>query len=330
MKYLLGIGLAALIGCISQAAVVQAQAPDADDVIKLEDEPVQPLVSPTGLDGRRVKLGRALFKDVRLSKTNTLSCATCHNMGAGGTMAVSRSLAGVDGKIVPLNIPTVIGSGLNFAQFWDGRAPTLEEQINGPTQNHDEMSSNWPEIIGKLKQDAGYVQSFQEAYQSPPTPENIRDAIATFERSQVFVDSPFDRYLRGEKNAISPDARKGYQLFKNLGCASCHQGANIGGNMYQKFGIVSDYFAARGHVIPQDYGRYNVTHDDADRYFFKVPSLRNVALTAPYFHDGTAATLDQAVDTMATYQLGRTLSPLERHQLVEYLRSLTGKPPAEQ
>ena len=317
---------AIFLGCLW---ALLAYLPVQAQIVSLEDEPIQPLDVPQGLDPQRVKLGKKLFNDVRLSKNNTLSCATCHNMQTGGTLLVSGSVAGVSGKIVPINIPTIIGSGLNFAQFWDGRSATLESQIDGPIQNHDEMGMTWPEIIQRLKEHPPYVEAFTVIYKTPPTVEGVKDAIAAFERSQVYTDSPFDRYLRGEPFAISPNAKKGYELFKNLGCASCHQGSNIGGNMFQKFGIVQDYFSERGNIIKQDYGRYNVTQDEADKYFFKVPSLRNIALTAPYFHDGSAATLEQAVDTMATYQLGRSLTPVERAQLVDYLRTLTGKVPAE-
>jgi cytochrome c peroxidase len=189
------------------------------------------------------------------------------------------------------------------------------------------MGSTWPEIIGKVKATPEYIQAFQNIYNNPPDKQNIKDAIAVFERSQVPVDSPFDLYLKGDKNAIGEEAKEGYALFKNLGCAACHQGQNVGGNMFQKFGIIEDYFHDRGHVIEKDYGRYNVTHHEEDRYVFKVPSLRNVALTAPYFHDGSAGTLDQAVDVMAKYQLGRTLSSTERSQLVAFLKTLTGKIP---
>jgi cytochrome c peroxidase len=325
--------LAAILGVWLCAAAYPSPAGAADQrpdpVIHLESEPIQPLEKPVGLDPRRVALGSRLFNDKRLSKNNSISCATCHDLQQGATTHTAQSLPGVSGKNIPLNIPSVIGSGLNFAQFWNGRAGTLEEQIDGPTQHVDEMGDTWPDMIEKLAADPGYSQSFMAIYQSPPTHESIKNALATFERSLVYTDSPFDRYLRGDGGAISPDAKAGYQLFKSFGCSSCHQGRNVGGNMFQKFGIVEDYFAKRGHITEEDYGRYNVTHDENDRYYFKVPSLRNIALTAPYFHDGSAKTLDDAVDTMATYQLGRTVSPDERAKLVAFLTSLTGKPPAD-
>jgi cytochrome c peroxidase len=305
-----------------------ASAPTPVAEIHLEDEPIRPLDSPSGLDPKRIALGKKLFNDPILSSNNEISCATCHDLQQGGTKHVALSLPGASGKSIPIRIPTVIGAGLNFSQFWDGRASTLEEQIDGPTLNSDEMGSTWPSVIQRLVQSKVYNQAFIDVYHSQPTTENVKNAIATFERAIVYTDSPFDLYLRGNNNAISAQAKEGYQLFKDLGCASCHQGQNVGGNMFQKFGIVEDYFAKRGHVIEQDYGRFDVTHDENDRYYFKVPSLRNVELVAPYFHDGSAQTLDDAVQTMATYQLGRTISEQERNRLVAFLKSLTGKPPS--
>lgn len=297
------------------------------EIKNLRDEPIQPLEKPEMFNPRKVELGKRLFQEPRLSKNGKISCASCHNLSAGGTTNSVGSVAGVSGNTVPLNIPTVIGSGLNFAQFWDGRSDTLEDQIDGPMQHKDEMGSTWLEITAILGTIPEYKDAFQAIYHSPPSRKYIQDAIATFERSLVYTDSPFDRYLRGDAEAIPEDAQGGYQLFKSFGCASCHQGQNIGGNMFQKFGVVEDYFAKRGNLIEQDNGRYNVTKDEADRYYFKVPSLRNVALTAPYFHDGSVATLEGAVDTMAIYQLGRSLSKNEQRMLVAFLKTLTGQEP---
>jgi cytochrome c peroxidase len=298
----------------------------ADDVpITLENEPIQPIELPKDLDPAKIDLGRKIFNDTKLSKNDTMSCATCHQVGQGGTVRLIHAPPGVSGKSVPLNVPTFFGSALNFAQFWDGRAATLEDQVDGPTSGADEMGSSWPEIIAKLKVIPEYKTSFQKIYGTLPDQKSVKNAIAVFERSQTPVDSPFDLYLKGDNRAIGMEAREGYALFKNLGCSSCHQGQNVGGNMFQKFGIIEDYFHDRGHVIDKDYGRYNVTHIEEDRYVFKVPSLRNIDQTAPYFHDGSAGTLEKAVDTMAKYQLGRTLSEDERSKLVAFLKSLTGK-----
>jgi cytochrome c peroxidase len=315
--------------CLMVTCPAWAESHDHQLLSGLEDEPVQTLIYPADLDPKKVELGKKLFHDVRLSKNNSLSCASCHDLTKGGTLDRTATLPGVSGMEVPLNAPTIFGSSLNFAQFWDGRAITLEEQMDGPIQGEDEMASNWPVIVAKLKYIPEYVKAFQDIYQTPPTEKAIKDAIAEFERSQIPVDSPFDRYLMGNKTAISKEAQEGYLLFKNLGCASCHQGQNIGGNMFQKFGIIEDYFKDRGHVIEKDFGRFNVTKLEDDRHVFKVPSLRNIEQTAPYFHDGSVKTLDQAVEIMAKYQLGRQLTAEERSKLVAFLKSLTGKVPVK-
>jgi cytochrome c peroxidase len=300
---------------------------DERSSINLANEPLQPIEPIEGLDPAKVRLGGRLFNDPQLSKNGAISCATCHDVKQGGTVHIRYAPAGVSGTANAINVPTMQGAALNFAQFWDGRAATLEAQVDGPLQNQNEMGTTWTVVLGRLSADKSYLTVFEKVYNGEPTPENVRDAIAAFERSRVPVGSPFDQYLKGKKDAISPQAAKGYDLFKNLGCVSCHQGRAVGGNMYQKLGIVRDYFADRGNITEKDYGRYNVTHDENDKFVFKVPSLRNVELTAPYFHDGSAATLEDAVSVMAKYQLGRELSPEERADLVAFLKSLTGEVP---
>lgn len=288
------------------------------------EEPLQPLPETVDLDTRKVTLGKKLFFDVRLSHDNTVSCATCHSLEKAGTDNLAHSV-GIGGAIGAVNAPTVLNCGYNFVQFWNGRAATLEDQVNGPTNNPKEMGSDWKEIVGKLNTDSHYPHEFSALYPDGIRPQNIRDAIATFERSLITPDSRFDAYLRGNKTALSPVEIKGYQLFKRDGCVSCHQGRNVGGNMYQKLGIMSDYFAARGNITDADLGRYAVTGRPEDKYVFRVPSLRNVAQTAPYFHDGSATTLPQAVEVMATFQLGRPLQPEELVAIVDFLDTLSGK-----
>jgi len=205
----------------------------------------------------------------------------------------------------------------------DGAA-TLEDQIDDPVQVQNEMGSNWEEIIGKLKRSPAYVLAFREIYAGDIRRENIEDSIAVLERSLATPNSRFDRYLRHEAHALPSREEEGYHLFQSLGCASCHQGKNLGGNMYQKLGVMAPYFEDRGHITKADLCRFNVTGDESDRHMFKVPALRNVALTPPYFHDGTAATLDDAVRMMARYQLGRKLSAGEGELIVEFLKTLTG------
>ncbi len=287
-------------------------------------EPIQPIAIDMNLDERKVRLGEALFNDPQLSKDNSISCASCHSLTTGGVDQRSYSI-GINGAVGSINAPTVFNSGANFKQFWDGRAETLEDQIDGPIQAAGEMGSTWPEVIAKLSKSPDYVSSFEALYADGIQVRNIKDAIATFERSLSTPDSRFDQYLRGDGSALSDEERQGYQIFKSYGCVSCHQGINVGGNMFQTFGVMADYFADRGNITKADLGRFNVTGQEKDRYAFKVPSLRNVALTAPYFHDGTANNLQDAVKVMAKYQLGRQLSNDEVTSLVSFLKTLSGK-----
>ena len=213
----------------------------------------------------------------------------------------------------------------NFRLSWDGRDASLEDQARGPLHNPLVMGSNWDQVVEKLMADPAYVDAFKQLYKASPNAKNISDAIATFERSLITPNAKFDRYLRGDKAAISADEVRGYQLFKNYGCIACHQGVNVGGNMFQVFGVMGDYFKKRGNVTPADLGRFNTTKNDADRHVFRVPSLRNVAVTPPYFHDGSAATLEDAVDVMFLYQLGRPAPKGDKELIVKFLRTLTGE-----
>ena len=287
-------------------------------------EPIQPIAIDSNLDERKVRLGEALFNDPQLSKDNSISCASCHGLTTGGVDRLSHSI-GINGAVGSINAPTVFNSGANFKQFWDGRAETLEDQIDGPVQAAGEMGSSWPEVISKLSKSPDYVSSFEALYADGIQVRNIKDAIATFERSLSTPDSRFDQYLRGDSSALSDEEKQGYHIFKSYGCITCHQGINVGGNMFQTFGVMADYFADRGNITRADLGRFNVTEQEKDRYVFKVPSLRNVALTAPYFHDGTASDLQDAVRVMAKYQLGRQLSNEEVASLVSFLKTLSGK-----
>jgi cytochrome c peroxidase len=226
-----------------------------------------------------------------------------------------------------VNAPSVFNSGFNFVQFWDGRAATLEEQIGGPLTSPNEMGSDWPRVLAFLGGNAEYVKRFRVAFPDGVSEGNVRAAVASFERTLNTPNARFDLWLRGDKQALSEVEKAGYERFKAVGCVACHQGGNVGGNMFQRFGVMGEYFEDRGHIVEADYGRFNVTHLEADRFAFRVPSLRNVALTAPYFHDGSAATLEQAVGTMAKYQLGQNLDSSAISQIVAFLKTLTGHLP---
>lgn len=289
-----------------------------------EHEPLKAIPTGLELDSRKIALGKALFHERRLSRNDTISCASCHDLARGGVDGRVVSI-GIDGAQGSINSPTVFNSGLNFKQFWDGRASTLEEQIDGPIHSVDEMGSSWPEIEAKLSRSPEYVKMFREIYPEGVKSVAIKDALATFERSLVTPNSRFDKFLRGDDNALDADEREGYARFKSFGCASCHQGVNVGGNMVERMGAMADYFADRGKVTKADFGRFNVTGREEDRFVFKVPSLRNVALTAPYFHDGSAQSLEDAVRFMAKFQLGQALSDEDMRKLVKFLRTLTGE-----
>ena len=191
------------------------------------------------------------------------------------------------------------------------------------------MGSNWESIIAKLKSDREYTKRFSSVYADGITPDNVRNALATFERSLVTPNSKFDRFLRGERAAISNLEKDGYRRFKSLGCVACHQGVNVGGYMFQSMGVMGNYFKDRKTPVTEaDLGRFAVTKREHDKHVFRVPSLRNVELTAPYFHDGSAATLEDAVKTMAKYQLGKDISTEETRAIVAFLKTLTGQAPA--
>ncbi|MGE5469333.1 MAG: cytochrome-c peroxidase [Bacteroidota bacterium] len=286
-------------------------------------QPIQPLPPLPALSPLRVALGERLFRDKRFSADHTLACVSCHDFAHGGAdgRRVSIGIGGAPGGI---NAPTVFNSGLNFVQFWDGRAASLEEQAAGPIHNPAELGSSWEQVLGRLSQDAGLVAEFRRAYRDGLTAANVADAIATFERSLLTPNSRFDRYLQGDKQALTALEVEGYRRFSELGCTSCHQGALLGGNMYQKFGVLGDYFAGYPET-KADLGRYNVTGREADKHVFKVPTLRNIALTAPYFHNGSVDTLAEAVLIMGRYQLGRELAPADVQAIVAFLNSLNGE-----
>ena len=223
-----------------------------------------------------------------------------------------------------LNAPTVLNSSLFIAQFWDGRARNLTEQAPGPIHNPVEMDSNWDEVIAKLSADKAFTSRFKKTYPQGITEEAIVDALVSYESALITVNSPFDRYLCGDDEAISSDALEGYKLFKSIGCISCHQGQAVGGNMFQEFGIMGDYFIQFDKTSDADKGRINVTSRGVDLHRFKVPSLRNVELTAPYFHNGNTSSLDEAIRVMAEYQLGESVTDESVGLIESFLHSLTG------
>ena len=288
------------------------------------EEALKPLPAVPELDPAKVELGRQLFNEPRLSANNTLSCASCHHLASGGADDKPFSI-GVDGKPVELNTPSVFNASLNFKQFWNGRVDTLEAQVEHVVVSPVEMGSNWKTVVQNLAALPSYQAAFKQAYPDGVTAANVQDALATYERTLLTLNSRFDQYLLGNTEILTIQEKYGYQRFKEYGCIACHQGINIGGNMFQKFGVMGDYFKARGNPVESDLGRYLLTQDEEDRYVFKVPSLRNVAVTAPYFHDASAKTLQEAVDVMFKYQLGRTPSQEDKDLIIQFLKTLTGE-----
>jgi cytochrome c peroxidase len=285
-------------------------------------EPVAPVPLQDSLDSAKLSLGEKLFHDARLSRDGGFACASCHRLSDGGDDDVARA-PGADGAPLLFNAPTVFNAALSFRLNWRGNFRTLEEQAEAVLLDPRLMDTSWEELLAKLRADAAYRQAFLAVYGEDPRPPHVLDALASYQRSLVTPNAPFDRYLRGDPGAIASEAERGYQLFKAYGCVSCHQGVNVGGNLFQKFGIFRDPAGdERGEA---DAGRFTVTGREKDRHVFRVPSLRNVGVTAPYFHDGRAGTLEQAVSEMAKSQLGRVLVDEEIALIVKFLETLTGE-----
>ena len=289
-----------------------------------EAEPIKPIPEEIEVNAKKAMLGRMLFHDPRLSKDNTVSCHSCHDLGSGGDDGRQVSI-GIEEKPGVINAPTVFNAGLNFKQFWDGRAHTVEDQTDGPVQSPIEMGSLWPEVVAKLSEHASYPTRFNALYPDGINPKNIKNALGEFLTSLITPHGRFDQWLKGDDTTLTEQEKHGYALFKDYGCASCHQGANVGGNSFQAFGVFKEYFKKRGNITEADLGRFNVTGNPADRHVFKVPSLRLAALTAPYLHDGSVATLRDAVDLMFEFQLGIEAPEEDKDAIVAFIKTLVGE-----
>jgi len=287
-------------------------------------EVIQPLPLTVDVDVKKVELGNKLFHDKRLSLDDTISCATCHGLDKGGTDQ-EQFATGIGDQLGPINSPTVYNSSYNFVQFWDGRSTDLKDQAGGPVTNPIEMGDDWNKIIPKLVADKDYQKVFKELYAGILTEENVRDAIAIFEESLITPNSAFDEYLMGDSEAITEEQLSGYHTFIEAGCTSCHFGVAVGGGSYEKMGSKKDYFKVRGNVLEADNGRFNVTKDENDRHKFKVPVLRNIEVTYPYFHDGSTKVLAEAIETMGKYQLEKELTGKQISQIEKFLLALTGE-----
>lgn len=296
------------------------------------NDPVQPLRGGIPVDSAKVVLGQKLFDDTRLSLDNTVSCADCHILADGGADdPAHRTSEGIAGQFGGVNAPTVYNSVYNVQQFWNGRAATLAEQAAGPPINPVEMGNQtWADIVARLVTDKALVKEFTTIYPEGLTEATVTDAIAEFEKTLTTPDSPFDKYLRGDKTAITAAQAAGYQLFREYDCATCHAGQLMGGQSFEHMGIAEDYFAARDPQISSgddDKGLAGFTGNDRDLHKFKTPGLRNVALTPPYLHDGSATTLDDAVEAMLRFQLGVTAPQSDVDGIVDFLSTLNGVNP---
>lgn len=302
----------------------------------LPDTPPIPADNPQTV--AKVKLGKTLFFDPRLSSTGTVSCNSCHNVMAGGDDNRPNSV-GVDGQTGGRSAPTVWNSAFLSVQFWDGRAPSLEEQARGPVTNPIEMGmKDWDTVITRLQKISGYEALFQAAFegQNPITADNAVKAIAAYERTLITPNSPFDRYTKGDETALTEQQVKGMNTFALVGCTACHFGPNfsgpqlpIGTGWFMKFPTYPGSQYDTQYQLIEDLGRYEVTKDENDKHKWRVPTLRNIALTAPYFHNGAVPTLSEAVRVMAKTQLNKDLNDAQVQDIVEFLKGLTGEFPEQ-
>jgi cytochrome c peroxidase len=310
-RTILSVAVALLSGVAVQSGALAAK-----------DEPIQVIRPPQNINLGMVELGKKLYFDPRLSKSGFISCNSCHNLSMGGTDNIPTSI-GDKWQQGPINAPTVLNSSLAIAQFWDGRAADLKEQAGGPIANPGEMAFTHTLAIDVLESIPGYVREFKQVFNTDKIDiDQVTAAIAEFEKTLVTPNSRFDQWLLGKEDALNATELAGYQLFKNSGCVACHNGEAVGGNSFQKMGLVEPY---KGNMPD---GRAAVTGNDADRFNFKVPTLRNVELTYPYFHDGAANTLTEAVDIMGRLQLGKKFTEKENAQIVAFLKTLTGDQPS--
>jgi cytochrome c peroxidase len=322
-------GLAQVVHLVALPLTMACSPPLTDDLTLRSRLPPQELGTPgrafepiprsQDLDPRRVELGRRLFSEPLLSGDGTRRCVDCHDLKAGGVVPGEARSNHPLSQGGPYNVPTVFNVGFNFRYNWQGQFETLEAHLSGPMLSATVMDAgSWPEVTARL---TSYEPDFIAAGYPRLSEEAVQDAIVTFQRSLITPDSRFDQFLRGDL-ALESLEMEGYTLFREVGCATCHQGINLGGNMFQRFGVVESPYDRP--LVEKDYGRMMLTGEIEDEYVFRVPSLRNIALTAPYFHDGSATTLDAAVQRMARVQLGYRLSPDESAALVAFLHTLTG------
>lgn len=295
----------------------------AESIVSVRDEPIEPIPVVEITEPKKVDLGKMLWFDTRLSKSGGLSCNSCHDLAKGGTDNIPTSI-GHGWAEGPINSPTVLNSRFFLAQFWDGRAKDLMEQAGGPIENPIEMASSHEHVVKVLNSIPEYKELFQDAFDTEDdiTIDQITSAIAMFEDTLVTPNSRFDQWLGGDDDAITAQELNGYKVFKESGCIACHSGVTLGGSSFQKFGIFEEYTTQN-----LSEGRYAVTGKEEDMHVFKVPTLRNIELTYPYFHDGQVDSLEEAVNIMGKIQLNREYTAEETADIVAFLKTLTGDQP---
>lgn len=304
----------------------QVRSPPLYSSAQLSAEPIQPIPKQANVNKNIAALGEDLFEDTRLSESN-VSCRSCHNLDTSGNDGLKVSI-NIKGGNDNMNTPTIFNASLNPLLTWYGRNKTLEEQVDNVISNKKHMNGNWKKIIQNLKKDDHYINQFNSNFSDGITRSNVKFSIASYERTLITPDAPFDDFLRGNSDAISSSQKDGYKLFKQYGCISCHQGINIGGNLHAKLGTFSNPFTNQIFDAEKrkfNLGRYNLTKEEKDKHVFRVPSLRNVEVTSPYFHSGGITDLTMAVKFMAKYQTGRDINNNDALLITEFLRSLTGK-----
>ena len=322
-----------IVVCLAASLVLATGAGAQEGLMQKAGNVFRPIPeTPPALTGNpatpeKVELGKMLYFDPRLSSSHLISCNTCHNVGLGGVDLQEVSV-GHGWQKGPRNAPTVLNSVFNLAQFWDGRAKDLAEQAQGPVQASVEMNNTPEHVVKTLKSMPAYVDLFEKSFpgeKDAVTFGNMAKAIEVFEATLLTPNSPLDLYIKGDAEALNSREKEGLALYMDKGCATCHHGVNAGGTNYFPFGVVE---APDAEIRPvEDVGRFQVTNTAADKYVFKSPSLRNIALTPPYFHSGKVWSLQDAVKIMGSAQLGISLTPEEAEKITAFLHTLTGDQP---
>ncbi|MFM8330194.1 MAG: cytochrome-c peroxidase [Candidatus Methylumidiphilus sp.] len=326
--------LGSLIAALALAAASGVAAAEWQALPSKAPEPADNPTTP-----EKVDLGRILYHDPRLSSAGTVSCASCHNVMGGGEDNRAGSV-GVQAQVGGRSAPTVWNSAFNATQFWDGRAPSLEAQAKGPVTNPIEMGmKSWDDVVARLKAIPGYAALFADAFPGATdaiTADNSAKAIAAYERTLITPNSPYDKFAAGDKAALNEQQQRGAATFAEVGCGGCHSGPAFNGSqmgegagVYQKFPGVENGALEAQYGFSKDPGRFEVTKNEADRHLFKVPTLRNIALTAPYFHNGSVKSLEDAVKIMAKLQLNKELTPQQAQDITAFLTALTGEFPRQ-